>query len=470
MASGEEFALESPKPSPETPSAAGDVFCDELFITTVNGQQIDLKNFCMQLTLYEDVFSNVMTGTMIVADALSFITKAPLVGGEFLSIQYRTPGFERVDNQMIKKTFCVYGISDRMFNNDREQFYTLHFISIEGLQDNVSLISKGFNGSTDELVKKIYTDYLETPRWFNKGDFTTEKTPLVISGAPHASTVRMVAPYWSPMKIINWLSNRALGKQNKGANFLFFESNKAFYFSSIEDLIEEQRNKGVLFEQYFYSQNNLRSEAGGYTYRRPDIGRQYQVVARQRFPSFSDLLKNQDSGYLASTLYTHDILLKQYKEWTWDYNANYETFQHLENFGVSGDKITSKKLHKTPFHSKAAKHEASYRSLRTKQFRMFNDFADPKYQDWVLQRNSLLHEASNIKIEMDVMGRTDAEAGQLIYYHFPSGTDKMVNTEQPFDPIMSGLYLVTAIRHTFTPGKHEMRYEAIKDSFKQSVG
>lgn len=466
----EEFSQGLTTPSPEHITAAGDVFFDELFITTVNGQQVDLKNFCIQLTLYEDVFSNVMTGTMIVADALGLITKAPFVGGEFLSIQLRTPGYEKTPGNMIRKTFAVYSISDRMLDNDRQQFYTIHFISIEGFQDNITLLSKGLHGSTDTLVTNIYNANLKTPRWFSQGDFTNDQTDLVISGGPHASTVRMVVPYWSPLKTINWLAARSLGKQNKGANFLFYESNKAFYFTSIEDLIESQRNSGLLFEQYFYSHVAVRSEADGYTYRRPNIGRQYQVVTRQRFPNYFDLIKNQDSGYLAATMYTHDIVLKQYKEWLWDYNANYDTFQHLENYTATGGSVKSAQQHKTPFHSKVARNPSTYRSLRTKQFKLFNDFADPQFQNWALQRNSLLNELTNIRLELDVIGRTDAEAGQLIYYHYPNGTDKSLNDKMPFDPLLSGLFLVTAIRHTFTPGKHSMRLEVVKDSFKQSAG
>lgn len=466
----EEFAQGSTVPAPEAPIKAGDNFVEELFITTINSEQIDLRNFMIQMTLYEDVFSNVMSGTLIIVDALGFINKAPLVGGEFLSIQARTPGFEKQPNQMIRKTFVVYGISDRMFYNDRQQFYTIHFVSLEGFQDNISLISKGFNGSTDKIVQDVYSRYLESPRWFNQGNFTNEKTDLVISGAPHASTLRMVAPYWSPMKIINWVAARSLGKVNRGPSFLFFESNKAFYFTSLEDLIEEQRNSGILFEQYSYAQTPTRTESGNYTYRRPNIGQQYQIVNAMRFPQYIDLLKNQDNGYLAATMYTHDILLKQYKEWLWDYNTNFDTFQHLEHYTVNKNDIKSGKGHKTPFHTKVARSETSYRSLRTKQFKMFNDFNDPNYQSWVLQRNSLLCEASNIRLELDVNGRTDAEAGMLIYFNFPNGTDKSLNTTEPFDPLMSGLYLVTAIRHTFTPGQHDMRLEVIKDSFKQPVG
>lgn len=466
----EEFSANSRQPAPNSPGAAGDVFFDDVFITTTSGAQLDIKNFCTQIVLFEDMFSNVLTGTISVTDANNLISKAPLVGGEFLSIQLRTPGFAKNSAEVIRKTFVIYGISDRLLDADRQQFYTINFISVEGMQDNVNLLSKSFQGSTDKLVSDIYTQYLKTPRWYEKGAFTGEQTELIVSGGPHASSLRFVAPYWSPFKTINWLAHRSIGKTNKGPNFLFFETNKSFYFASIEDLIETQRNKGVLFSEYFYGTANVRLDSPGYSYSRPNLGRQYQIVQRQRFPEYFNLIKEQNTGYLASTLYTHDIVLKQYKEWIWDYSANFDSFQHLESYAAQNGTISNNKKHKSLFHSAVARNPVGYRSLRTKQFKMFNDYADPQYQNWVTQRTSLLNEVSNMVLELDVAGRTDVEVGMLIYYHYPNPTDKSFGDKHAEDPLLAGLFLITAIRHTFVPGKHEMRLEVVKDSFKQSVG
>lgn len=465
------IAQSTSAPAIDAPVAAGDVFFDELFITTLHGQEIDLKNFVIQLQLYEDLFSNVLKGTIIINDALNLLSKAPIVGGEYLSVQFRTPGYGTIPEDIIQKTFAVCGISDRMFDNDRQQFYTLHFISIEGLNDNTTTLSTSYSGATDTLVQKIYDEKIAAPRWFKGGSFSSAKTSLAISGTPHASHVRMVVPYWTPLKTINWITARALGKENKGPNFLFYESNKGFYCASIEDLIGRQRSTGVIYGEYFYSHAQIRNQvSGNFTYRRSDVDRQYQIVGAQRFPSYLDILKYQDSGYLASTLYTHDIILKQFKEWTWDYPDQFDTFQHLESYTASGNQIIPKKGGKRPFHSEIIRDSSSYRTLRTKSFRMFDDVGDPKFEDWALQRNSLLNEISNIRLELDVMGRTDIEAGQLIYYHYPNSTDKSLNDQAPFDPLLSGLFLITAIRHTFTPGRHSMRLEVVKDSFTNTVG
>lgn len=455
----------------DAPIAAGDVFFDELFITTLSGLEIDLKNFVIQLQLYEDLFSNVLKGTIIINDALNLLSKAPLVGGEYLSVQFRTPGYDTIPEDIIQKTFAICGISDRMLDNDRQQFYTLHFISIEGLKDNTTILSTSFKGSTDAIITKIYNDKLLSPRWFKGGSFTKVQTSLTVSGTPHSSHVRMVVPYWTPLKTINWVTARAQGKDNKGPNFLFYETNKGFYCASVEDLISNQRNAGAVYGEYFYSHAQIRNNSdGNFTYRRPNVDRQYQIVGQQRFPSYIDILRMQDSGYLASTLYTHDITLKQFKEWGWDYSAQFDTFQHLESYSVSGNQIISQGNGKRPFHSQIVRDPSSYRTLRTKSFRLFDDIGDPKFENWALQRNSLLNELSNIRLELDVMGRTDIEAGQLIYYHYPNSTDKTLNDQAPFDPIMSGLFLITAIRHTFTPGRHSMRLEIVKDSFQTPVG
>ena len=52
---------------------------------------IDLKNVTVEFAVYEDLFSNFMTGEITVQDASSLIETLPLVGEEFVRIRFRTP-------------------------------------------------------------------------------------------------------------------------------------------------------------------------------------------------------------------------------------------------------------------------------------------------------------------------------------------------------------------------------------------
>ena len=48
-----------------------------------------------------------------------------------------------------------------MLNADREQMYALYFCSMEAVSDNITQVSKKYEGTTDEIADKLYTDYLK---------------------------------------------------------------------------------------------------------------------------------------------------------------------------------------------------------------------------------------------------------------------------------------------------------------------
>ena len=63
---------------------AGDVITEEIFITAANGNNYDIRNFCIGVTLFEDVFSNVMMGNAVISDAANLIGKIPEMLMRFL--------------------------------------------------------------------------------------------------------------------------------------------------------------------------------------------------------------------------------------------------------------------------------------------------------------------------------------------------------------------------------------------------
>ena len=73
---------------------------------------------------------------------------------------------------------------------------------------------------------------------------------------------------------------------------------------------------------------------------------------------------------------------------------------------------------------------------------------------------------------MTVNGRSDIEVGGIVRFDFPSITPKDSNTLESdgTDKYLSGLYLITAIRHKITPLKHMMIMELVKDSAKTALG
>lgn len=217
---------------------AGDFKLEKLLISSLStGKTADVTEFMIELNLFEDLFSSCMTGNLILADAVNLISNLPIIGNEYVTFKIRTPSLEDSPGNVIEKTFQIYAIYDRVLNDDRAQFYNISFMSIEGYEQQTTTITKSYNDTTDKVAQKIYEDYLQVDR------------PMVILDAPHTRKIKYTSNHWSPFKNLNYISKKTKGSALLGGDYLFFESNKAFYFASIEGLIHSQRQNGV-FDEY----------------------------------------------------------------------------------------------------------------------------------------------------------------------------------------------------------------------------
>lgn len=440
----------------ENLNEAGDVITEEITITTSEGVQFDVKNFCLGVTLFEDIFSNVMMGTAFITDSANLVGLIPFKGSEFITFSYRTPTFR----EKISKSFYITKASDRMFlSNDRQAGYNISFISIEGYKDNVTVVSKKYSDKTDKIVKSVYDEYLKADRFIGKSGTVTP----TFFDTELGSTATVVAGYWNPLRIVNWATARSFGTATQAPNYMFFESNKAFYFKSIENLASEQVSNNRVFTELVYFPGARMTQyqpTSGYTFNKPEVLKQFSNVRNMKSFTMFDSLKAQDYGYYASKLVSIDMTLKYPREFFFDYPTKFQNFKHVEP------------SNNPTFGSKVLRNPDTHAVVLTSQHKLHNDSKDPFYEKWALQRNSLLFEAGNMKIEVEIPGRTDIEVGKVVSFLYPKNVDKpeSATVEDSLDPFMSGLYLITAIRHEFSLNKHTMYVELMKDSFKKALG
>ena len=403
----------------------GEVITDKITITS-KGNNIDIKSLVTHTVIYEDIFSNVMTGHVVIQDALSLITHLPLSGLETITFAFRSPGFKSV----ISRTFYISSVDERQLG-EKEQAYAIHFISTEALRDNVTTIGKKLKGKTDDLITKIFNEHLK------------QKKNLVVTER-HVSDTVLVSPSWSPLKIINWICNRSY---TKTPNVLFFEGNKNFYLSSVSDLMMQPP----------YGVYSFVPTTSTDVYK--DFASKYNNITKISPIDFIDVFKAQDYGYYTSGLITHDITLKEYKQFTWDHHTE------LAKLSNRGTQVFPRDL---------PRNSNTHRTVRTKQYKMFDETPDPFYERWAMQRNSFMYEAQNLRFVIEVPGKTDMEVGKTIECVIPKSTGKDNSGNATYsdylDPYLSGKYLITSIRHSFLLNKHEMLLEIMKDAFNKPLG
>jgi hypothetical protein len=221
--------------------AAGEVNIEKLFLVSNKGI-VSLSDYLIELNIYESIFNNVVSGDILISDSRNLIKEFSIVGDEYLIIQATTPG---LDNSL-SKTYRITSVEDRMLVRDQNtQIYKLRFVSQEALIDVLCPLFNSFSGSVETIVNKIFTDNLEINRTLNHDDShkkltqSDEKTKLVVF-SESSNKLKFVSPGWTPFQCLNWLAKKAIPKSGQACNFLFWETNRAFYFGSLEKIFENQ--------------------------------------------------------------------------------------------------------------------------------------------------------------------------------------------------------------------------------------
>jgi hypothetical protein len=279
-------------------------------------------------------------------------------------------------------------------------------------------------------------------------------TPLYVKSET-ANKVKFVSPGWTPFKCINWLASKSIPKDGKAKNFLFFESNKSFCFTSIETLFREAYEDNTSIGKYSISAAGIRQSDN-----RPDIDREYFLAKDVEMVDTTDHIKNYTNGYLANRLLTLDVYNKEYVVTDYDYINEYGKQYHTSGEGKKAMPI---------FTGDSLRNPATNISFYPVNPKLFNDFPDnvsEKMKDIYGNRKSSLLDLTNLRMNISVPGRTDVEVGRILYFSYPavSPSDSSDANETQEDSNYSGYYLITAIRHKVSKMNHTMVMEIVKDS------
>jgi murein DD-endopeptidase MepM/ murein hydrolase activator NlpD len=461
-------------------SNPGDVTFKTVEIQSVNGDVLDIKSFVVELNIYEDIFSNALQGVLMVVDSKELISGLPLVGDELLNLWIQTPTFGDGYEDSIKKTFSIYSIKNRMLNADREQMYSLYFCSMEAVSDNVTQVSKKYEGTTDEIADKLYTEFLKQKRCFGGID-NKDETPMIIADTPHEGKIAFVANMWSPFRCLNYVAQRSIGAKQKGPSFLFYETKMGFYFTSIDNLIKSQLDLSSIYAEYVFLPKpvdptiELKDDETLHTVK-PGLDKGFSTVSDIRFSEQVDILKSQDNGRFASTTTVFDIMIKEATNRPHDYSYSYPDIIHMENYRVeNGTAVFDEKAKDNMTYpanvTRSALSKRFFRPVHRKVLTTTDDeLLDYAPDKWLGMRQSVLEDISGLRMHITVPGRTDAEVGKIINFKYPKvgdGADKS-DPKNQWDPFISGVWMITAIHHKISPVAHNMILEIAKDSFHTS--
>ena len=110
---------------------AGAFIIDQLVLVTSTGLSVDLLTSVMGLTLYEDIETPCITGTIMIQDSVNLASFGPIIGQEYLYLKIRTPSLKGAESTIdfSKNVFIVNSLSSRQKLGRGAQGFVLSFVS-----------------------------------------------------------------------------------------------------------------------------------------------------------------------------------------------------------------------------------------------------------------------------------------------------------------------------------------------------
>ena len=461
---------------PDTIEFAGDYNLSSVVIHNHEGEGVtqekrghDIKHLVQELNIYESIYKNAVTGSLVITDTTNLINNLPIQGTETLSFKISTPGASRQDHiidatQKTGHPFHIYKLSDKTQLNEGLLAYTLHFGSREFVRNVRTRVSKAYSGRFDQMISSIFGDkrYLDSRKQLN-----FQKT---------RNQDKIVIPNLHPFAAINMLCTKALADDSKSAGYHFYETTKGFHFRSFESLLitsNQQRRKAK--QVFRYVPQNIIDTAlentSDVSETSPLQGNEkimynLQSVESYKFlNNFHDTTLNTLMGTYGQRVLTHNIYDKSYSVADYDYHKYFNDTFHTDgksNPAVVETPVDYDNLSIGEYPESRLSVQPSTRFLHNEDNGIFGTNTE---DDGITEaaRVSQLNQVMNgTRLQLTVKGQTYIEAGDVIEFQLRGIDNK--NKEGLPDPQYAGRYVITKIRHKVTTDDYKMILECTKDS------
>ena len=436
------------------PSPGGDYYpqdfsLEDVVITTDFGQEFNIRSMVVEMSFFEDIYAFVVSGYIIIKDAVGLVEKFKLDGNEFIRISYGKNKSEN-DAAKIERTFRVYKVSNRLpVGNLNAEHFTLHFCTETMLLSEQLKVSKSYtgkkiatDGSNDGIINNILLEQLNVDP---KRLIDIEET---------YGTYDFIVPRLKPLEAISWLSTYARpygGKQ--GADMLFFETSDGFCFRSIQSMLESDP-----YATYKYQPKNL-------DFDNKSFGEGVISVLDYEIVKTFDSLESTNTGIYANKLISIDPLTRSLQTTKFNY-SNYaqsaDTMNEQPVIAPSTNSLGVKQTEAYDSRIKVAIGNSNQTDVGYIKDKQGSTAKDIYLETYVPYRTAQLNLANYTVLKMTIPGDTSLTVGRTVEFNLYS---LQIDDTRKLDDYFSGKYLVTAIRHIIqTQGVFQTVVEMAKES------
>ena len=408
---------------------------------------IDLKPSMVELSYFEDIYSNFISGEVMITDAQGYVEKMGMHGNEYIRIV-----FGKDDNKLVRidKIFRVYKISSKQkLSGYDADVYVIHFCSDEVVLSEQYRISKSYsNKIVSDMIYDILKNHLKVPD--NKLNVRNiEKSKGLYN---------FVVPNFKPFEALNWLSMYAqpAAAGNIGSDMILFENADGFNFASLQSLFKKD-----IFFKYQYRPKNVSQKE--YSDQEHQV---FNVLGYEILNSFNSV-EGVASGMFANRLMTLDPLAQRYLKTDFNYKDYQEKAGSLNKNAVVnnmenrfGDALyeSPEGCFKLAFGNKD---QSLIPYIKNKPGSVNGDiFAET----FLSQRKSQISLSNYTRLKFFISGDPNVTIGSTIKFDLLTQDPATKEDPKVLDEYYSGKYLITAVRHMIQMAGYTTIIEAVKDS------
>jgi hypothetical protein len=369
---------------------------------------LDISPLMEQFIIYEDLFQTSLSAVLIFRDQVNLVGTFPIVGGETVNIQFKTPLYTETINQ----DFIVYQVGDRGISNSTEniQINKLMLCTPEVWWAANNDASTAFTGTYGDIISNI----LKTTG--TKKKFTKENS---------VGIVNYVAPSCNVFKAIKFCASRANSKTL--SPMFFWESPQGYNLKSLKEIYRAPYTKYV----YIGNRNVI-----------DDPDRLFNTAFDFDYSEGNNRLDQYNQGAFGASNFSLDLTNKRINKTV---NSYEDVFSKQDI-----------KLNKYPLNddAKSIRSLDGYIPWRSDQSHLgaYNRVANLAMMD-------------NLKVLVNIPGDSALKAGDVVWLEIPSRSGLGVDIEK----FSSGKWLMRSIKHLITKTTYSMTCELTKDSFDVDV-
>jgi len=438
-----------------------------LLTTYDRSQVIDIKPLCIEINVYEDMFSPGVSIDIVLEDAKGLIERFPIVGDERIGLSFRTPSLD----DYIEVEFDIYKISPIAKTGERRREYALFGIAPEARINLLKEVNNAYKGSCKEIIDKVHETYFATGDAF--------PVPKTVVSSESLGTHHFVGVGETPFSFIKKVANEAQSSTYPASNFLFYETlDREYIFKTIDEMIDSDAVEDYYLADGGAVRRNNKSEK--------DTIHDYQIILDLSVDESVDTLKNAALGGYKNVVQRLDPVTKTYSQQVFEY-AEEDQLKMLGDHKLIPDISLFREI-EADVHTRFIRGTV-YDETNGGCFVNTNisELSDPQYY-YYRRRDRFAHLdvasrqlLDTLKLQVTISGASDLHVGQVVNIFVPQDSNdeefsKIYNLfyggdTSGADGKRKAKFLVTALKHKirYEDNTYVTQFECVKNSYASEI-